>query len=154
MAKKSPRKMTEAEIRKLSDHGLLRFRAAVLDAKQRLEERFLAQEPYQAARMPDGTDRRRGLNQRYDPSGNRLMRDITGEADLSEHKRLTFLAYATDREARRRRIGKWQRWEPNLQVDDPSSVTPSDTPGAHCPLRSQREGSRSGRRGYKNRHSR
>ena len=112
MAHKLPRTLTREQIAKLSDHNLVRYRKAILDAKQDLEERFLAEEPHQAARMPDGSDRRRGLNQKWDEGGSARVKDITGNDDLSLIKRLTYLAHATDEEMRKRGAGRYKPWEP------------------------------------------
>jgi len=139
-----PRVLTPEQIAKLSDHGLLAYRKTVLDRKEGLERRFLTDEAHEAARMPDGSDRLRGLDQR---DGRQAVKDITGNDDLSKHKTLTYLAWETGREiAQRSGLASESH---QAHVDDPDTITctlPRRGLDWHRPLRPQREGHRKGRR--------
>lgn len=108
-----PRVLTREQIAKLSDQRLRDYRKTVLDRKQDLEDDYVvgslwdAREgrvPPNARRMPDGTPYQRGMAQSYYEGGGDILSDIEG-TDLERHRALTYLAWATDAEIKRRRDG-------------------------------------------------
>jgi hypothetical protein len=153
-----PRVLTREQIAKLSDQRLVDYRKTVLDRKQDLEDDYVvgslfdAREgnvPPNAKKMPDGTPYQRGLAQSYYEGGGDILSDIEG-TELERHRALTYLAWATDAEMMRRKIGRYASWEDRsvAHIDDPDSVTLGEPVQnrRHAPLRAQREGSRGGRR--------
>lgn len=157
-----PRVLTREQISKLSDQRLRDYRKIVLDRKQDLEEEYVvgslfdAREgriPLNARKLEDGSPYQRGLAQSYYEGGGDILSDIEG-TELERHRALTYLAWATDEEMKRRKTGRYaSRGDRSIaHIDDPDSVTLSEEPNQnrkHAPLRAQREGHRSGRRGHR-----
>jgi len=148
-----PRVLTREQIAKLGDDSLVAYRKTILDRKQSIEERYTTKETGETRLTKDGPYIR-GRHQNWRDGGYTPMGDITKGTDLDKHKALTYLAWATDEEMRKRGIDKYGTLadEERARIDDPDSVTWRREgvgffgQGQHAPLRSQREGHRSGRK--------